>query len=189
MRGATRYGITGLSIFSLISIHAPHARSDAIAGELYGGCCDFNPRSSCEERRAILSEVVPVAEFQSTLLMRGATHEQDKNFGKLAISIHAPHARSDDLQYLGTDESKISIHAPHARSDAIALSSSVLSRYFNPRSSCEERQPNKDAPMTPAAFQSTLLMRGATSTIARVLQVFFYFNPRSSCEERPHIYH
>ena len=51
MRGATRYGITGLSIFSLISIHAPHARSDDIQ----------------------VLDALDLDVFQSTLLMRGAT--------------------------------------------------------------------------------------------------------------------
>ena len=55
----------------------------------------FNPRSSCEER----------------------------------------HSGDTDLQ----DALKISIHAPHARSDEIALSVFALLAYFNPRSSCEER--------------------------------------------------
>ena len=34
---------------------------------------DFNPRSSCEERRALKGIIVQFDLFQSTLLMRGAT--------------------------------------------------------------------------------------------------------------------
>ena len=57
--------------------------------------CYFNPRSSCEERRALIA----------------VQHLEE------LISIHAPHARSD-LQPEGIAEFlKISIHAPHARSD------------------------------------------------------------------------
>ncbi len=56
----------------------------------------FNPRSSCEERRA-LAEIL---------------HDCSM------ISIHAPHARSDKNALRGYHDFEISIHAPHARSDA-----------------------------------------------------------------------
>ena len=102
-----------------ISIHAPHARSDGHGGAF--GCTnvDFNPRSSCEERREIALSV----------------------FVLLVISIHAPHARSDPT---------IANVLP-------------LPSYFNPRSSCEERPQNDSAIKTMVLFQSTLLMRGATT--------------------------
>ena len=61
----------------------------------------------------------------------------------------------------------------------------VLTTYFNPRSSCEERQPHPAAPDAVGLFQSTLLMRGATVLPSLSLLVQRNFNPRSSCEERP----
>ena len=123
-----------------ISIHAPHARSDLAALILLFKALYFNPRSSCEERLVqdihhelfdVISIHAPharsdacefacglaMSEFQSTLLMRGAT----KPF--------VP----KDVQRL------ISIHAPHARSDCSRRCLPILSRHFNPRSSCEER--------------------------------------------------
>ena len=145
----------------------------------------FNPRSSCEERRAYLSiGLSGLQTFQSTLLMRGATIGRHLsasscwNFNPrssceerlavqrvdavLHISIHAPHARSDvegpvPLVVLG-----ISIHAPHARSDL-----------------------TEDAIKTAYGFQSTLLMRGATRRRRTLTRSARNFNPRSSCEERP----
>ena len=82
---------------SLISIHAPHARSDfgfpaSAAGRIFqstllmrGATCallatrptasNFNPRSSCEERLFLGNEGLSIVEFQSTLLMRGATQQ------------------------------------------------------------------------------------------------------------------
>ena len=82
--------------------------------------------------------------------------------GGKAISIHAPHARSD-YQYLsGAQGHHISIHAPHARSDAISVR-------LLPSST---------------SFQSTLLMRGATSPSMLRGSTHSNFNPRSSCEER-----
>ena len=62
----------------------------------------FNPRSSCEERlEKNISDLVPY-EFQSTLLMRGATIVLLPLLQLLLISIHAPHARSDLLAGLAS---------------------------------------------------------------------------------------
>ncbi len=102
----------------------------------------FNPRSSCEERRYRFDAYFDTAQFQSTLLMRGATW----------------------ILHLRIVRREISIHAPHARSDAAWMSYVRLLGNFNPRSSCEERPP-----------------RGG-----RALCQEHNFNPRSSCEERPY---
>ena len=79
---------------------------------------DFNPRSSCEERHDSWAKAADYCD----------------------ISIHAPHARSDTV-YLQCRHPTItiSIHAPHARSDSISANIQRYYRYFNPRSSCEER--------------------------------------------------
>ena len=59
--------------------------------------------------------------FQSTLLMRGATLQLlDAQAAPLAISIHAPHARSDAGPEAVIPLKNISIHAPHARSDGVS---------------------------------------------------------------------
>ena len=79
----------------------------------------FNPRSSCEERPKGLNSTTMALIFQSTLLMRGATTAYtDYIYQYDAISIHAPHARSDRYCPDGDlGKHNISIHAPHARSD------------------------------------------------------------------------
>ena len=77
----------------------------------------------------------------------------------------------------------ISIHAPHARSDPLPAFQALSRPYFNPRSSCEERQSPPDSCPSMAAFQSTLLMRGATLR-TELAEHVADFNPRSSCEER-----
>ena len=57
-----------------ISIHAPHARSDSRSIFTLVTIAYFNPRSSCEERLpAFLYSRRIRFKFQSTLLMRGAT--------------------------------------------------------------------------------------------------------------------
>ena len=89
-----------------ISIHAPHARSDRRVDDGVRRITYFNPRSSCEERLQKFKRHCVRTIFQSTLLMRGATAEHQGMLSVHAISIHAPHARSDrgcdlmDLQEL-----------------------------------------------------------------------------------------
>ena len=113
-----RRSLGGRSLtFMLISIHAPHARSDynrvhkstsfndfnprsSCEERLQKGgnmslFRDFNPRSSCEERRRSLRPIRNARLFQSTLLMRGATSALFRSLQAPSISIHAPHARSD----------------------------------------------------------------------------------------------
>ena len=55
--------------------------------------------------------------FQSTLPMQGATHALNSALFSVNISIHAPHAGSDVLQFADCQFEYISIHAPHAGSD------------------------------------------------------------------------
>ena len=79
-----------------ISIHAPHARSDAWITASPTTLAHFNPRSSWEERPQRRSESrCKTCLFQSTLLMRGATRLERRSVVPERISIHAPHARSD----------------------------------------------------------------------------------------------
>ena len=74
MRGATLFR-DGADEKLMISIHAPHARSDYY--------------KAVKHHKQIT--------FQSTLLMRGATRIVGPNVAVRIISIHAPHARSDPL--------------------------------------------------------------------------------------------
>ena len=146
-----------------ISIHAPHARSDCFLvlsarslpnfnprssceerRNFEAGRClshNFNPRSSCEERRACLADGTEVFLFQSTLLMRGATVDAVLSHRRRAYfnPRSSCEERLYDLRQLCLSQ-RISIHAPHARSDRMVGRQSI-------------RLP----------FQSTLLMRGATT--------------------------
>ena len=78
--------------------------------------------------------------FQSTLLMRGATGLLLSLYARAHISIHAPHARSDESSLFLARSQEISIHAPHARSDVSSSTPTSSRLNFNPRSSCEERR-------------------------------------------------
>ena len=168
-----------------ISIHAPHARSDApfsIVSRSISAfqstllmrgatCCswqadcsrrDFNPRSSCEERRKPNRAAFATSLFQSTLLMRGATGYKQAVRLVRTISIHAPHARSDPVCRRVEVQETISIHAPHARSDK------------------NIKTPLRDADISIHAPHAR-----SDSPFLRRYNPGDYFNPRSSCEERP----
>ena len=149
---------------SLISIHAPHARSDA------------RIRTSYRTGDG----------FQSTLLMRGATagtcrrKRRRSNFNPRSSCEERPLCLVSSCRH-----PPISIHAPHARSDVCGASPMWPNhRNFNPRSSCEERPLFRWLHLIDLLFQSTLLMRGATSLSLLKNDGRYYFNPRSSCEER-----
>ena len=58
-----------------ISIHAPHTRSDSKRARARSCLIHFNPRSSYEERRGAITYPNGGFTFQSTLLIRGATHK------------------------------------------------------------------------------------------------------------------
>ena len=173
-------------VLERISIHAPHARSDDRPCRQRWRLAHFNPRSSCEERLSPSSSSTANISFQSTLLMRGATrHTAFVNLFKV-ISIHAPHARSDGSLGRRRRCNRISIHAPHARSDA-----DTREQFRHDNISIHAPHARSDMPFALSdspfsLFQSTLLMRGATSAAIRARTSRAHFNPRSSCEERRH---
>ena len=208
MRGATRVE-KRLDDTARISIHAPHARSDDTDKITRTTVNDFNPRSSCEERRchavcmsflSCISIHAPHARSDHApgkpwaLVYRISIHAPHARSDlrhraddvAADISIHAPHARSDLVEHLEVMVSRISIHAPHARSDWRAIPRA------GHRDTISIHAPHARSDGTwkacynkPDRFQSTLLMRGATSSIMCRLLRGSNFNPRSSCEERP----
>ena len=142
MRGAT-LTLEDKAQLWLISIHAPHARSDQFlvldiikilpfqSTLLMRGATRQRQhrRHSSQFQSTLLMRGATRCyypschhsnKFQSTLLMRGATKRHPKPGKTLCISIHAPHARSD-IHYPWPDRRtmRISIHAPHARSDSL----------------------------------------------------------------------
>ncbi len=80
----------------IISIHAPHARSDPTLNAINSGNLPFQSTLLMRgaTQWAIFSSHASIL-FQSTLLMRGATASAVRFQAFNAISIHAPHARSD----------------------------------------------------------------------------------------------
>ena len=146
----------------MISIHAPHAGSDGTGSSRGAGPANFNPRSPCGERRLVIIPGVVLVRFQSTLPMRGATVTNLGDAAKAKISIHAPHAGSDQLREFYRRRRRISIHAPHAGSDPASASSDACVCRFQStlpmRGATWHIRQSAGSPL----FQSTLPMRGAT---------------------------
>ena len=123
MRGATK-SRKSVDRLDRISIHAPHARSDAILARLFADALQISihaPHARSDHCRAASRRAS--CQFQSTLLMRGATQ----------------------LFCLLNYRYNISIHAPHARSNKCRSGGPMGDADFNPRSSCEERQMSRSA--------------------------------------------
>ena len=132
-----RYGDTSWAL--KISIHAPHTRSDPPMGRFTLLSPEFQSTlliRGATSRAFFLDTAIA---FQSTLLIRGATSPRRSSRSRSWISIHAPHTRSDSLISMTKREASL--------------------------------------------FQSTLLIRGATCT-ANGITIASHFNPRSSYEER-----
>ena len=147
---------------------------------------DFNPRSSCEERR---SAARCSACFTTHFNPRSSCEERPGAvfcyafYG--AISIHAPHARSDDNS-LTTAESGLQFQSTLLMRGATRGTSrwSVSATNFNPRSSCEERHV-ETAKSRYAKLISIHAPHARSDGYGLVALFFVYdFNPRSSCEER-----
>ena len=169
MRGATSKQAGGGRARDVISIHAPHARSDRRRCGASSMRSNFNPRSSCEERQSQQRKQARLDLFQSTLLMRGATlmsgdGRKASEFQSTLLMRGATIAIPRSCFAIA-----ISIHAPHARSDHTRLVRTARMTHFNPRSSCEERLFLYSTASLSLSFQSTLLMRGATETAKGII--------------------
>ena len=183
MRGATSAYALSVQL-PRISIHAPHARSDKMYRSSIAHSRNFNPRSSCEERR-----------------QRGKDHGTFRR-----ISIHAPHARSDkcaqavsilELDFNPRSSCEERPESLRACWRISTFQSTLLMRGATPQlrfagtlitfqSTLLMRGATTPSRSSGSAgqFQSTLLMRGATVRCMSHPHPVSYFNPRSSCEER-----
>ena len=102
--------------------------------------------------------------FQSTPLMRGATGLLHLGVIAVAVSIHAPHARGDVGPSAAHVEERVSIHAPHARGDVSVFRcmGHLLVSIHAPHARGDFKREWIDR--ADEKFQSTPLMRGATSS-------------------------
>ena len=138
IRGATLDGKARFRV-AVISIHAPHTRSDETN---LRACLSsyFNPRSSYEERQLHNRPRLRFCHFNP----RSSYEERRGAFGWLSDLPWHFNPRSSyeerpsaDLPLLSM--MMISIHAPHTRSDVSTMLDAFFLSNFNPRSSYEER--------------------------------------------------
>ena len=146
-----------------ISIHTPHAGSDAKLKRLQQSTLYFNPHSPCGERPE-----EAFAKMENTTISIHTPHAGSDFYSSFLspaaiISIHTPHAGSDLPVLLVVLPGQISIHTPHAGSDPGFIAAFLNRVDFNPHSPCGER------PDTTDHCQHTLTN----------------FNPHSPCGERP----
>ena len=102
----------------------------------------------------------------------------------VTISIHALLAESDRGESGQRHSPDISIHALLAESDSGAVSCSICSSNFYPRSPCGERRDLKYKRDQTILFLSTLSLRRATRLEFCDTAQHTYFYPRSPCGER-----
>ena len=123
--------------------------------------------------------------FQSTLPLRGATHQSNHATFYLYISIHAPLTGSDPLRPLKGQSLEISIHAPLTGSDFRLVVIRIPLLDFNPRSPYGER-PNLSSSSMRAGISIHAPLTGSDSRIYCHVRGRSNFNPRSPYGERRH---
>ena len=168
---------------------------------------NFNPRSSCEARRWMSCNLRTRQEFQSTLLMRGATgvytHKTlaDLNFkprsyceerlfttqGRLLFPVFQSTLlmRGATASFFSSFHAfQISIHAPHARSDSNGqpLSRNTIISIHAPHARSDVGN-IRFILMSPNFNPRSSCEERPGESGQYVIQR--HFNPRSSCEERP----
>ena len=185
LRGATLANAASI-LPHLISIHAPLTGSDPLRRAYkkrrnhfnprspYGerpysykrnsGAYYFNPRSPYGERQNPRRVFRMIDIFQSTLPLRGATKFKVVHAVQKNISIHAPLTGSDSQVRGVKNDQFISIHAPLTGSDKFGQ---IQRQFFH--ISIHAPLTGSDFPATVDniscwKFQSTLPLRGATST-------------------------
>ena len=147
-----------------ISIHTPLAGSDRARSPTPRSRRNFNPHSPCGERPPAMDAGQLVDVFQSTLPLRGATRSAKIRLPSADISIHTPLAGSDFFFPVVVVLRGISIHTPLAGSDSICRPGECRPCNFNPHSPCGERLICSLSRSMTVLFQSTLPLRGATSS-------------------------
>ena len=167
-----------------ISIHAPRGGSDLLSFSPVSMSCNFNPRSPWGERRILPPDRRPPCYFNprspwgERLLddanfavlgnisihapRGGSDHREGPGGAGQTISIHAPRGGSDGMVDVVIRAVKISIHAPRGGSDNLPTTIFRGGINFNPRSPWGERPSTKKGIKSPALFQSTLPVGGAT---------------------------
>ena len=185
------FAVCSVLYFS-ISIHAPRAGSDDADPYRYSIAEPISihaPRAGSDVK--MVSPMLSVIDlFQSTLPVRGATGDSRRKAGGLShFNPRSPCGERPVIVLRNCERIVISIHAPRAGSDGLQYYYYTLYIHFNPRSPCGERPLSNitdfyyirisiHAPRAGSdckngldeaihtSFQSTLPVRGATAGTA-----------------------
>ena len=164
IRGATLDGKARFRV-AVISIHAPHTRSDVIVRDCFSTCRDISihaPHTRSDIYRSQNPRHIPYFNPRSSYEER---HDKVDVSGGKTISIHAPHTRSDETNLRA-----------------------CLSSYFNPRSSYEERQLHNRPRLRFCHFNPRSSYEERRGAFGWLSDLPWHFNPRSSYEERLDLY-
>ena len=159
------FAVCSVLYFS-ISIHAPRAGSDDADPYRYSIAEPISihaPRAGSDVK--MVSPMLSVIDlFQSTLPVRGATGDSRRKAGGLShFNPRSPCGERPVIVLRNCERIVISIHAPRAGSDGLQYYYYTLYIHFNPRSPCGERHLQLlPRPPKSRKFQSTLPVRGAT---------------------------
>ena len=180
----------------LISIHAPHTRSDAVARTRERFQKVFQSTPLIRGATTVCLFLSTYLRFQSTPLIRGATFNPRPSYEERRRRSDRPSSRTD-----------FNPRPSYEERQAKSRDRAYKRTHFNPRPSYEERpepffvsvkeysisihaphtRSDKDfqtGGMIPAIFQSTPLIRGATWCATVKCYACLNFNPRPSYEER-----
>ena len=141
--GAT-YDFSGAGKDIDISIRAPRVRCDSMTSAARRPWFQFQSTHlvwGATTRSAVMSWILPIS-IHAPRVRCDLTKSLNDFF--LRISIHAPRVRCD-IQFLNnfSEFIDISIHAPRVRCDSGVCCHINSFLYFNPRTSCEVRLPQK----------------------------------------------
>ena len=171
MRGATSLSLHSVQTLAFQSTR-PMRGATTTKRQTSANLRYFNPRAPCGARQTQKGAHMSTILFQSTRPMRGATFDSDYQ-GSAKVSDFNPRApcgaRRRTTKCLPTPK-HFNPRAPcGARLDRFRIV--LLFKYFNPRAPCGARPASGAGSSSPALFQSTRPMRGATSGGRRVMHV------------------
>ena len=148
-----------------ISIHAPRKGCDELPVFRRGAHDHFNPRTPCGVR------------LNNITIIQGDTY----------ISIHAPLAGCDAVRGGGVLPPPISIHAPLAGCDRPARALPSRTKYFNPRTPCGVRPPQRLCSPRPRGISIHAPLAGCDYNDKTLTASIQNFNPRTPCGVRQNV--
>ena len=174
----------GPIVHTAISIHAPRAGCDCAGRGAGRELPDFNPRTPCGVRPALVVSMSGRVRISIHAPRAGCDARDGCGNEHGRISIHAPRAGCDFFCAFLARRSWISIHAPRAGCDDAALDKYIDSLYISihaPRAGCDAASTK----ITPMSWISIHAPRAGCDFQQNSVACFLVdFNPRTPCGVR-----